>query len=48
MRTHLIRLMFAAALLISFAATEFGGPVAGWNLADHAEHWKAKRGSCAA
>jgi acyl-coenzyme A synthetase/AMP-(fatty) acid ligase len=32
-------------VLISFAATEFGGPVAGWNLADHAEHWSAKRGS---
>ena len=36
---------YGIPVLISYAATEFGGPVAGWNLADHAEHWKAKRGS---
>jgi acyl-CoA synthetase (AMP-forming)/AMP-acid ligase II len=36
---------YGIPVLISFAATEFGGPVAGWNLADHAEHWTAKRGS---
>jgi len=36
---------YGIPVLISFAATEFGGPVAGWNLADHAEHWQAKRGS---
>ena len=32
-------------MLISYAATEFGGAVAGWNLADHAEFWATKRGS---
>jgi long-chain acyl-CoA synthetase len=36
---------YGIPVLISYAATEFGGPVAGWNLADHAEHWAAKRGS---
>jgi acyl-CoA synthetase (AMP-forming)/AMP-acid ligase II len=36
---------YGIPVLISYAATEFGGPVAGWNLADHAEHWTAKRGS---
>ena len=30
---------------ISYAATEFGGGVAGWNLADHEQFWAAKRGS---
>ena len=29
----------------SYAATEFGGSVAGWNLADHREFWATKRGS---
>ena len=29
----------------SYAATEFGGGVAGWNLADHRQFWSAKRGS---
>ena len=33
------------AVLISYAATEFGGGVAGWNLADHEQFWAAKRGS---
>ena len=32
-------------VLISYAATEFGGGVAGWNLADHEAYWKEKRGS---
>jgi len=32
-------------VLISYAATEFGGGVAGWNLEDHEEFWQAKRGS---
>jgi acyl-CoA synthetase (AMP-forming)/AMP-acid ligase II len=36
---------YGIPVLISYAATEFGGPVAGWNLADHAAHWSEKRGS---
>ena len=32
-------------VLISYGATEFGGGVAGWNLADHRAFWAAKRGS---
>ncbi len=36
---------YGPAVLISYAATEFGGGVAGWNLADHAEFWTRKRGS---
>ena len=32
-------------MLIAYAATEFGGGVAGWNLADHEQFWSAKRGS---
>lgn len=36
---------FGIPVLTSYAATEFGGGVAGWTLADHREHWKAKRGS---
>lgn len=36
---------FGVPVLISYAATEFGGPVAGWNLADHEAHWATKRGS---
>ena len=32
-------------VLISYAATEFGGGVAGWNLADHERFWATKRGS---
>ena len=30
---------------IAYAATEFGGGVAGWNLADHEQYWATKRGS---
>jgi acyl-CoA synthetase (AMP-forming)/AMP-acid ligase II len=32
-------------VLVSYAATEFGGGVAGWNLADHEQFWATKRGS---
>ena len=32
-------------MLTSYAATEFGGGVAGWTLADHQKYWQAKRGS---
>ena len=36
---------YGVPVLISYAATEFGGGVAGWNLADHEAFWKEKRGS---
>jgi long-chain acyl-CoA synthetase len=36
---------FGIPVLTSYAATEFGGGVAGWTLADHQKHWQAKRGS---
>jgi acyl-CoA synthetase (AMP-forming)/AMP-acid ligase II len=36
---------FGIPVLTSYAATEFGGGVAGWTLADHQIHWHAKRGS---
>ncbi|ADP82305.1 class I adenylate-forming enzyme family protein [Pseudofrankia inefficax] len=36
---------YGVPVLVSYAATEFGGGVAGWNLADHQAHWSAKRGS---
>jgi long-chain acyl-CoA synthetase len=36
---------YGVPVLIAYAATEFGGGVAGWNLADHAEFWATKRGS---
>jgi acyl-CoA synthetase (AMP-forming)/AMP-acid ligase II len=36
---------YGVPVLISYAATEFGGGVAGWNLADHEQFWVAKRGS---
>ena len=36
---------YGVPVLISYAATEFGGGVAGWNLADHERWWKEKRGS---
>jgi acyl-CoA synthetase (AMP-forming)/AMP-acid ligase II len=36
---------FGIPVLTSYAATEFGGGVAGWTLADHGRHWHAKRGS---
>jgi acyl-CoA synthetase (AMP-forming)/AMP-acid ligase II len=39
---------YGVPVLISYAATEFGGGVAGWNLADHQQYWTAKRGSAPA
>ena len=36
---------FGVPVLVSYAATEFGGGVAGWNVADHREFWATKRGS---
>jgi long-chain acyl-CoA synthetase len=36
---------YGVPVLTSYAATEFGGGVAGWTLADHQKHWRAKRGS---
>ncbi|MGX1811180.1 class I adenylate-forming enzyme family protein [Nocardia sp. NPDC055321] len=36
---------FGIPVLTSYAATEFGGGVAGWTLADHRRYWDAKRGS---
>ena len=36
---------FGIPVLTSYAATEFGGGVAGWSLADHRRYWSAKRGS---
>jgi acyl-coenzyme A synthetase/AMP-(fatty) acid ligase len=36
---------FGIPVLVSYAATEFGGGVAGWNLADHHRWWATKRGS---
>jgi acyl-CoA synthetase (AMP-forming)/AMP-acid ligase II len=36
---------FGIPVLTSYAATEFGGGVASWTLADHQQHWKDKRGS---
>ena len=36
---------YGVPVLVSYAATEFGGGVAGWNLADHRAFWAAKRGS---
>jgi long-chain acyl-CoA synthetase len=36
---------YGIPVLTSYAATEFGGGVAGWTLADHQECWQAKRGS---
>jgi acyl-coenzyme A synthetase/AMP-(fatty) acid ligase len=36
---------FGVPVLVSYAATEFGGSVAGWNLADHKKFWATKRGS---
>ena len=32
-------------VLVSYAATEFGGGVAGWNIEDHRAFWATKRGS---
>ncbi|OBJ85676.1 AMP-binding protein [Mycobacterium asiaticum] len=36
---------YGIPVLTSYAATEFGGGVAGWTLTDHQQYWKAKRGS---
>ncbi len=36
---------FGIPVLTSYAATEFGGGVAGWSLADHDRYWRDKRGS---
>jgi len=36
---------FGIPVLVSYAATEFGGGVAGWNISDHREFWATKRGS---
>ncbi len=36
---------FGIPVLTSYAATEFGGGVAGWSLADYQKYWHAKRGS---
>jgi acyl-CoA synthetase (AMP-forming)/AMP-acid ligase II len=36
---------YGVPVLVSYAATEFGGGVAGWNLADHTKWWAVKRGS---
>ena len=36
---------YGVPVLISYGATEFGGGVAGWNVADHQRFWAAKRGS---
>ena len=36
---------FGVPVLTSYAATEFGGGVAGWNLADYREFGRSKRGS---
>jgi len=36
---------YGIPVLTSYAATEFGGGVAGWTLTDYQQHWRAKRGS---
>ncbi len=36
---------YGMPVLTSYAATEFGGGVAGWTLPDHHQYWRAKRGS---
>ncbi|MGW6117895.1 class I adenylate-forming enzyme family protein [Nocardia sp. NPDC055165] len=36
---------FGIPVLTSYAATEFGGGVAGWTLPDHQQFWNTKRGS---
>jgi acyl-CoA synthetase (AMP-forming)/AMP-acid ligase II len=36
---------YGVPVLVSYAATEFGGGVAGWNLQDYKTFWSAKRGS---
>ena len=36
---------YGIPVLTSYAATEFGGGVASWTLADYRRYWRAKRGS---
>jgi long-chain acyl-CoA synthetase len=36
---------FGIPVLTSYAATEFGGGVAGWTLTDYQKYWHVKRGS---
>jgi acyl-coenzyme A synthetase/AMP-(fatty) acid ligase len=36
---------YGIPVLVSYAATEFGGAVAGWNLRDHERYWATKKGS---
>jgi long-chain acyl-CoA synthetase len=36
---------YGIPVLTSYAATEFGGGVAGWTLADYRKYWRDKRGS---
>src|SRR5262249_19587179 len=36
---------YGVPVLVTYAATEFGGAVAGWNLADHETFGASKRGS---
>lgn len=36
---------YGIPVLTSYAATEFGGGVAGWTLPDHQRYWQTKRGS---
>jgi long-chain acyl-CoA synthetase len=36
---------YGIPVLTSYAATEFGGGVAGWTLGDYQQYWHAKRGS---
>jgi acyl-CoA synthetase (AMP-forming)/AMP-acid ligase II len=36
---------YGVPVLVSYGATEFGGGVAGWNVADHKAFWTTKRGS---
>jgi acyl-CoA synthetase (AMP-forming)/AMP-acid ligase II len=36
---------YGVPVLVTYAATEFGGSVAGWNLSDREQWWATKRGS---
>ena len=36
---------YGIPVLTSYAATEFGGGIAGWTLGDHQTYWRSKRGS---
>jgi acyl-CoA synthetase (AMP-forming)/AMP-acid ligase II len=36
---------YGIPVLTSYAATEFGGGVAGWTLPDYRQYWRVKRGS---